>query len=109
VASAGESVHFTCYVTDRFDSIRWIINDTFLDYLELQKLQPDDIHSELSSEGLKKLRFSNVPLKYNHTTINCMGQGSYGRTVVSKQATLLVVDNSEGRSTAELGMCKLLL
>lgn len=100
-ASPGKNVDFTCYVTDRFDSIRWLINGTYLDHLELQKLK---IHSELNMEGLKILRFSNLPLKYNHTTINCIGQGSYGRTIVSNQATLLVVEDKSRPTATELGI-----
>ena len=105
VASPGETVHFTCYATYRFDSIRWIINGTYLDYLELQKLNPEDIHSELSGEGLKILRFNNLPLKYNSTTLSCVGQGHYGRVAVSDQATLLVVEGERRPTATELGVC----
>ena len=65
-------------------SVTWLLNGTELESLGLDNVNPSFVF------GIGSLRFTNLDLEYNHTTIQCRGQLQSGRNITSESVVLLM-------------------
>ncbi len=81
----GEETAFTCRVTGTVQHIQWLVNGTRLEDIN----QRDGIEDAVTF-GIGHLSFSNIPVEYNGTTIQCIVTLTSGEIIRSNNATLLV-------------------
>ena len=80
----GGAVEFTCSGPPLSTNRQWMINDTQFESLNL---------TDITLDGDRVLLFTNTPLKYNSTTVQCNLTAANGVSLSSTVGTLLVQGN----------------
>ncbi len=83
----GDDATFTCIYSSIFDVIeqfQWLVNGTRLEDLN----QTEGIRTENNIFG--HLHFTNIPVEYNGTTIQCIIDFASGESTPSNHAMLLI-------------------
>ena len=81
----GSDVNFQCFIPSIFTNWQWMINGTMFESLNLMDVM------EVSEGAL--LKFLDIPLEYNGTTVQCTLTGPNGQSLSSTVGTLLVQGN----------------
>ena len=86
VIVSGEDTTFTCYtaIFGPIEQFQWLVNETRLEDLN----KTEGIEAENNFIG--HLHFTNIPVEYNGTTIQCIIYLTSGESVHSNHAMLFV-------------------
>ncbi len=87
VAVVSGAATFRCISVDRIISVRWLVNSTLLNSANLVNVQ--EHFSEVFGIGI--LEFTDIPREYNNTRIGCRVELGGGRILLSRDATLLLL------------------
>lgn len=85
MAGLGHDTIYTCSSLHAVN-IDWLINGTLLSKLQLSNV----VQSFDRIGGFGSLRFRNVPLEYNVTTVQCRANITSVEIITSQNSTLLV-------------------
>ena len=85
VSYVGADSVFTCQIDDDFVSVRWLLNGTLDDGLNMNVVSD---FSQISRVGSLLIR--DVLMEYNGTTIQCRANSSSGNITYSNITTMLV-------------------
>lgn len=94
VSAPGRDLTFQCssLSSEVFTSVRWLVNGTFLENLNLPNTEAlffDDV-------GVGFLRFQNIEVSFNMTSIRCIATLSSGGGQFSSSSTLILLQGSLG-------------
>ena len=84
VTTPGRNFTFICIVSNTLQNVTWIVNGSTLESLGL------DYAIAQPMNGIGTLRFLNLGLEDNHTTVQCGGLLQSGATCLSMEVILLL-------------------